>query len=247
MTGANAVRDDAADAGPPVTLAVDTTGRAGSLFLRVPGGGEELVALDGAGRRNARTLVPEAVALCGRHGVKLADVGLVCVATGPGSFTGLRTGVTFAKTLAFAVAAAGGRCAAVGVPSHLAVRRVVDGADPPGTTLRVTSDALRGDPYVTQVTTAGPGGIPAADGPRLVPAGAVAGGGDLVRYGEDPGGTADAGTVFAAGVRRWRAGATDDPFGLVPLYVRRSAAEETADAKDAAKAAGEHTRADPAG
>ena len=212
---------------PPVTLAVDTTGRAGSLCLLARGGDRELVTLDAAGRRNARTLVPEAVALCGRHGLTLADVGLACVALGPGSFTGLRTGVTFAKTLAFAVDAAGGRCEAVGVPSHLSVRRVVDGTDPPGTRLSIVSDALRGDAYLTEITQTVPGVPPTAIGPRLVPAAAAPA--DAVRYGVGDG-TADAGTVLAAGLERWRAGLADDPFALVPLYVRSSAAEEQAEA-----------------
>ena len=222
---------NAARGADPVTLAVETAGRVGSLYLSVGTGKGELLTLDPAGRRNARTIVPEAARLCGRRGLALADVGLVCVALGPGSFTGLRVGVTFAKTLAFAAGAAGGTCDAVGVPSHLAVRRLTQRADPPGTRLRVVSDALRGDVYLTEVTTARRGDVPAADGPRLIPADAVPAGDDLVQYGEG-GGEADAGTVFIAGLERWRAGARDDPFALAPLYVRRSAAEETADGRD---------------
>ena len=217
----------------PITLAVETAGRVASLCLLDRDGETELVELDPAGRRNARTLVPEAVALCERHGLKLADVGLVCVALGPGSFTGLRTGVTFAKTLAFAVAAAGGTCDAVGVPSHLAVRRVVGRTDPPGTRLRVVSDALRGDLYVTDVAVTAAGEPPGTDGPRLMSAAAFAETAEearTVRYGDAPDGAADASTVLAAGSERWRAGVRDDPFVLVPLYVRRSAAEEQADA-----------------
>ena len=210
----------------PVTLAVDTAGRVASLFLGDREGLWETARLDAAGRRNARTLVPEAVALCERHGMTLADLELVCVSLGPGSFTGLRVGTTFAKALAFAAG-----CDLIGVPSHLAVRRVAQGFEPPGTRLRVVSDALRGDLYLTEVEIRGPDEAPLAGGPRLVPASNVAAGGDLIRYGEDPGGTADASTVWAAGLRRWRAGARDDPFALVPLYVRRSAAEENAGSK----------------
>ncbi|MEM9703313.1 MAG: tRNA (adenosine(37)-N6)-threonylcarbamoyltransferase complex dimerization subunit type 1 TsaB, partial [Planctomycetota bacterium] len=100
----------------PATLAIDLSrgGHAGSLFLRDRSGKTELAVLPAADRRNARTLIPEAVALCERHGMTLPDVELVCVSLGPGSFTGLRVGVTFAKTLAFAAG-----CAAIGVPSHL--------------------------------------------------------------------------------------------------------------------------------
>ena len=211
----------------PIALAVETAGRVGSLCLRDRDGETELISLDPAGRRNARTLLPEAVALCDRHGLRLGDVGLVCVAVGPGSFTGLRVGVTFAKTLAFAARSLGTGCDAVGVPSHLAVRRVAEPTDPPGTRLRVTSDALRGDLYQTDVTLRAPGEPPASDGPRLVSD--PAGDGERIRYGDGPGGSADAGTVLAAGLTLRRAGRTTDPFDLVPLYVRRSAAEEKAD------------------
>ncbi|MFH5802605.1 tRNA (adenosine(37)-N6)-threonylcarbamoyltransferase complex dimerization subunit type 1 TsaB [Alienimonas sp. DA493] len=206
----------------PITLAVDAAGRTASLCLWAPPAEPELCLLDSRGRRNGRVLVPEAAALCGRHGLALGDVELVCVTLGPGSFTGLRLAVTFAKTLAFAAG-----CDAVGVPSHLALERLVQRRDPPGTRLRIVSDALRGDSYLTEVTTAGPGELPLADGPRLVSS--VEGPGELVRVGEDACGPATARTALAVGLERWRAGRRDDPFALVPLYVRRSSAEEKAD------------------
>ncbi|QDT17514.1 tRNA (adenosine(37)-N6)-threonylcarbamoyltransferase complex dimerization subunit type 1 TsaB [Alienimonas californiensis] len=208
----------------PITLAVDAAGRTTSLCLAVPGTEPKLAPLDSRGRRNGRVLIPEAVALCERHGLRLADVGLVCVTLGPGSFTGLRLAVTFAKTLAFAAG-----CDAVGVPSHLALERLVQRRDPPGTRLRIVSDALRGDFYLTEVSTAGLGELPIADGPRLVSS--VEGPGELLRVGQDPGGAADARTTLTVGLERWRAGLRDDPFALVPLYVRRSSAEETADSE----------------
>ena len=220
-------------AGVPVALAVDTTGRTASLCLLDTEKLWELHRVDPAGGRNARTLVPDAVALCERHGLTPGDVGLVCVALGPGSFTGLRVGVTFAKTLAFA-----NGCDAVGVPSHLCVRRVVRRSGPEERAVRVVSDALRGDRYETAVTLTDPGVPPVADGPRLLRGGPGSGGDDVVRYGEDPGGMADASTVLWAGVERWRAGRTDDPFTLAPLYVRRSSAEEKADENSAGDAGG---------
>ncbi|NNJ26735.1 tRNA (adenosine(37)-N6)-threonylcarbamoyltransferase complex dimerization subunit type 1 TsaB [Alienimonas chondri] len=210
----------------PATLAVDLArgGHAGTLFLVDREGLWEHASLDLAGRRNARTLVPEAAALCERHGMTLADLDLVCVSIGPGSFTGLRVGVTFAKMLAFAAG-----CDVIGVPSHLSVRRIVQHVDPPGTRLRVVSDALRGDVYLTDVTVGPLGEPPIPEGPRLVSAEEIEEGDDLVRYGENPGGTSDASTVFNAALERWRQGVRDDPFALAPLYVRRSSAEEKAD------------------
>ena len=212
----------------PVALAVETAGRVASLCLLDRNGERELVELDPAGRRNARTLVPEAVALCDRHGLKLADVGLVCVALGPGSFTGLRTGVTFAKTLAFAVSAAGGRCDAVGVPSHMALELFRLGLDTLGVRHNVVSDALRGQFYLSTVTRHAVGEPPVADGPRLVSS--LEGLSLVLRVGENSHLSSDAMSVLEVGLQRWRAGLTDDPHALAPLYVRRSAAEEKADA-----------------
>ena len=225
---------------PPTTLAIDTARRVGTLCLRTADGATELAGLDPKGRRNARTLVPEAVALCERHGLKLADVGLICVSVGPGSFTGLRVGVTFAKTLAFAAG-----CEVVGVPSHLTVARALSGGDPPGTPLRIVSDALRGDLYQTDVTTAAGDRAPEFSPTRLVAE--PEGDGAVVCFDPElierlpdlpvapaPDGRGTAAEVLEAGLRLWRAGRTADPFALVPLYVRRSSAEETADSRDRA-------------
>jgi tRNA threonylcarbamoyl adenosine modification protein YeaZ len=59
-------------------------------------------------------------------GVTLADVGVLAVGTGPGSFTGLRVGLATAKTLAYA-----GRRRLVGVPSSDALRRAALAAGAP--------------------------------------------------------------------------------------------------------------------
>ena len=224
--------------GGPLTLAVDTSGRVASLALLTPDGRRSLVRLDPAGRRNAKTLIPEAVALCEAAGVTLADVGLVSVTTGPGSFTGLRVGVTFAKTLAFAAGAD-----AVGVPTHAAARRLVRGDLNPGAVLFVVTDGLRGGLYVTRFVGGPPGELPEAGPVRLIaadrfePDGPVLCGDAAVRAALPSGSLApaaeaevDAGNVLDVGLKMWRAGRTDDPFRLVPLYVRRSSAEEKADA-----------------
>ncbi len=229
--------------GPEPVLAIDTSNRVGSLCLRTADGATTMRRLDPAGRRNAKTLIVEAAALCESVGVSLADVRLVCVATGPGSFTGLRVGVTFAKTVAFAVGELGARCDAVGVPTHAAVARFAHEASPSGTPLLVVSDALRDHLYVTRFVwqrtdeppDAGPTRIVAVadfmpDAPVLC--------GDAGLRERIPGlpdersedAVVDAETVLAAGLKRWRAGTRDDPYALVPLYVRRSSAEETADA-----------------
>ena len=232
---------------PPLTLAIDTSGRVASLALERPDGARSLVRLDPTGRRNAKTLIPEAVALCEAAGATLAEVGLVCVATGPGSFTGLRVGVTFAKTLAFAAGAIGNRCDVVGVPTHAAVRRLVRGDAAPGSVLHVVTDGLRGGLYVTRFVAGPRGELPAAGPVELVPAerfepdGVVICGDESLRARLPadrlaPAAEAEvhAGNLLYVGRKRWRAGATTDPFALVPLYVRRSSAEETADSREEA-------------
>lgn len=55
------------------------------------------------GERSARSLLPAAHALLADVGWRPADVQLIAIASGPGSFTGLRIGVVAAKTLAYAL------------------------------------------------------------------------------------------------------------------------------------------------
>src|SRR5688572_20388398 len=82
----------------------------------------ELVAemeLDSA-RRTAQTLVPALDVLLRQVAWKPQDVDLIAVTQGPGSFTGLRIGVTTAKTFAYACGAA-----IVGVNTLAAIARQV--------------------------------------------------------------------------------------------------------------------------
>jgi tRNA threonylcarbamoyladenosine biosynthesis protein TsaB len=82
----------------------------------------ELVAemeLDSA-RRTAQTLVPALDVLLRKVAWKPQEVDLVAVTQGPGSFTGLRIGVTTAKTFAYACGAA-----IVGVNTLAAIARQV--------------------------------------------------------------------------------------------------------------------------
>jgi tRNA threonylcarbamoyladenosine biosynthesis protein TsaB len=81
-------------------LALDTTTRAGSVALIV----DERVVDERAGdasRTHVERLPAEIVALAAAHDLAVADVDLFAVASGPGSFTGLRIGIATMQGLAF--------------------------------------------------------------------------------------------------------------------------------------------------
>jgi tRNA threonylcarbamoyladenosine biosynthesis protein TsaB len=80
-------------------LAVDTTGEFGSIALVNSGGIVEEVPLhspDGF----AHILFPQIERLLERHGIALAGLDGFASASGPGSFTGVRVGLTAVKGLA---------------------------------------------------------------------------------------------------------------------------------------------------
>jgi tRNA threonylcarbamoyladenosine biosynthesis protein TsaB len=89
-------------------LSLETSLRQGSVAaLAGEGDGIQLQSelLLPAEERSAQTLLPTIQELLKSCQWQPQDIDLVCVTTGPGSFTGLRIGVTAAKTLAFAVGA----------------------------------------------------------------------------------------------------------------------------------------------
>ena len=81
-------------------LSLDTTTRAGSVALVEDGRIVEERSGDAA-RTHAERLPGELIALLAAHGRTLADVDLFAVASGPGSFTGLRIGIATIQGAAF--------------------------------------------------------------------------------------------------------------------------------------------------
>jgi len=85
-------------------LAFETTERIGTVAAAEDANVLSQVSLDPA-LRSAASLVPAMARLLDEVGWQPGDVDLVAVTIGPGSFTGLRVGVTAAKVFAYAVGA----------------------------------------------------------------------------------------------------------------------------------------------
>jgi tRNA threonylcarbamoyladenosine biosynthesis protein TsaB len=83
----------------PYLLALDTTSESGSIALARAGHVIEEVSLDAPGGF-AHILFDEIVRLLARHGLSLGDIDCFASAAGPGSFTGVRVGLTAVKGLA---------------------------------------------------------------------------------------------------------------------------------------------------
>jgi tRNA threonylcarbamoyladenosine biosynthesis protein TsaB len=118
-------------------LALDTTTPAGSVALVE----DDRVVDERAGdpsRTHAQRLPAELLSTLDRRGLTLADVDLFAVASGPGSFTGLRIGLATIQGLALV---RGRRVAGVSALDALAHLAAVDAM--PGTLIAAWMDAHR--------------------------------------------------------------------------------------------------------
>ncbi len=87
---------------PQFVLAIDTCGPSGSVALgQLAGSGVEILGqTDLEGRTYSATLVAAIRALLAQHPLILGDLHCLAVVSGPGSFTGVRVGLSAAKGLA---------------------------------------------------------------------------------------------------------------------------------------------------
>ncbi|MGA2339404.1 MAG: tRNA (adenosine(37)-N6)-threonylcarbamoyltransferase complex dimerization subunit type 1 TsaB, partial [Terracidiphilus sp.] len=83
-------------------LAIDTCGPSGSVALgRLPGRDLEILGqIELAGRTYSTTLVAAVGELLRSAGTELRELGGIVVVNGPGSFTGVRVGLSAVKGLA---------------------------------------------------------------------------------------------------------------------------------------------------
>jgi tRNA threonylcarbamoyladenosine biosynthesis protein TsaB len=85
-----------------LVLGVDTCGPSGSVALATLEGGTATILsqIELEGRSYSATLVSAVKEILAHHGVKLAEIGAMVVVIGPGSFTGVRVGLSVVKGLA---------------------------------------------------------------------------------------------------------------------------------------------------
>jgi tRNA threonylcarbamoyladenosine biosynthesis protein TsaB len=130
----------------PRALALETSGRIGSVALAEDG---ELVAEEQFphGLQHAARIITVIDSLCRGAGWKPGDIEELYVSIGPGSFTGLRIGITAAKTLAMATGVK-----LVGVPS---VRVLAENAPREARNVIIVLDAKRGQIFTARFERAG--------------------------------------------------------------------------------------------
>jgi tRNA threonylcarbamoyladenosine biosynthesis protein TsaB len=128
-------------------LATDTSGKNGSIALaRVTVGQSDVEIVEVvplAGGAFSAQLVPQIAALFEKHGYRKTDLAAFAVASGPGSFTGLRVGLAAVKALAEALQKP---IAAISLLGAVAWTSTAHGAE--RSRILAALDAGRGDVYV---------------------------------------------------------------------------------------------------
>ncbi|MGI9457409.1 MAG: tRNA (adenosine(37)-N6)-threonylcarbamoyltransferase complex dimerization subunit type 1 TsaB [Aeoliella sp.] len=223
---------------PRHLLAIETSSQTGSVALIQAG---QLIAEKQipTTQRTARSLHPTLKALLNGAAVSNHQLGAVAVTSGPGSFTGLRIGVTTAKTLAYAIG-----CQVVSV-NTLDVLAAQADKEHSGSRVWAVIDAQRGDLFAACYDTLRSANWGKCDPTQLLSGDAWLGhlqcgdvvvGHAAVRYADLlPSGVVmaehahcvpTAATVGFIGSQMLKQGVVSEPFQLTPRYHRPSAAEE---------------------
>jgi tRNA threonylcarbamoyladenosine biosynthesis protein TsaB len=222
-----------------ISLAFETSSGSGSVAL---GRGVELLGVRRFSRVRAHAMefAPSIDSLCREHGVQPGAVSRVFVSGGPGSFTGLRIGITAARTLAMALSAK-----VVAIPTLEVIAQNALDAGPHPARVAVVLDAKRGHIYtacfelrgqhydcITEAQEADPAKYLADMEPDCAVLGEgvayhqksiVATGLRILPENLFP---PRVETVFQLGIERARAGAFVAARDLTPLYIRPPEAEE---------------------
>lgn len=147
-------------------IALDTTTRAGSVALVEDGRVIDERAGD-ASRTHAERLPAEIMALADAHRVSLSEIDLYAVASGPGSFTGLRIGIATVQGLAFVH-----RRGIVSIPALEALAHASSMDLSPGSAIAAWMDAHRRDVFAAAYRVGGAspfsaGRLEEIDGPSV--------------------------------------------------------------------------------
>ena len=228
-----------------VVLALDTTTPAGSCALAVDGSVVREEASD-VSLPPATRLPLDLMTLLEHSGVALGAIDVFAVATGPGSFTGLRIGISTMQGLAFAAGKP-----LIGVSGLDALARVAD-REAAGRQIATWVDAWRGEVYaalymngveVEAPVVAKPEEIldRFASQPTLFIGDGVRAHHEKIqqRLGGGPSALAEHPTPLLAGTIAMIAGdigskgAYAPPHAIRPMYVRRTDAELARDARTA--------------
>ncbi len=214
-------------------LATDTSGKHGSIALargNSDGSCDVIEVVPLAGGTFSAQLVPQIAALLAHRGFSKSDIGAFVVASGPGSFTGLRVGLAAIKALAEIL---GKPIASVSLLEVIALSAGTQGK------VVAVMDAGRGEVYVGEYEVAGHSakvlseqllrkeeawgavqGSPVITSDRVLAEAARAVG--LTTSVIEP---VDAGVLAGVGWRKIRSGDTVSPEQLEANYIRRSDAE----------------------
>lgn len=223
----------------PFALAFETSSALGSIALGR--GGEVLAVRTFSGpRMHAVDFLPTLDALCRAHSVEPGAVAQVYVSAGPGSFTGLRIGITVARMIALA-----GGARVVAVPTlEVIAQNALKAAELPEQ-VAVMLDAKRGRVYAAAFVCVDGALVPTCDPAEVEPGSFLANRGPACSVlGEgiayhrgvveasglpvlpEPFWSPRAETVYQLGHARAAGGEFDDPRTLVPIYLRPPEAEE---------------------
>lgn len=194
-------------------------------------------------KTHSETLLEAVCGVLDTAGIKFDALELVAVGLGPGTWTGLRVGITTAKAIAYALSAP-----IVGVSTLDATAAGVTGYEG---VLAVIVDARRHEVYGRRYEVDGKGGVrpegdifvtpPAALDRFVGPRYALVGNGvRLLPDNEaiqrpvlsETFGDVDAGAICRLAVERYARLGPDSPGDVNPIYVRKSDAETARDKKE---------------
>ena len=217
-------------------IGIETSAKTGSVALLADGNVVEERFFT-KGMRHGRELIPMLDDVLSRRGLQPEEIDLFAVSQGPGSYTGIRVGITCAKALAYALGKP-----VVAVPS---LDVLAANAPPAEKTVYCAIDAKRERVYFCsyrrddgrQARESEYAAMPVEEALAVMQPGGFVVGDAIDLYGERFAAVGltlapealwlpRASAVAALGLERFCASGPDDCFKLAPIYLHRPEAEE---------------------